>query len=398
MSKNLYVHIRPEVLKWARESLHLDQNTAVEYFDKKSRKKFSLDLKTIQRYETEPSEIRLTLLKEFAKLYKRPLAVFFMDSPPKERRLPKDFRTLSTETNEELSSKVMFVIRKIERTQLITQELSKELGITYAFKLHKYPLSSDPNDLARELRKKVNLSRDLQRQLKSSGDFFRWLRNRLEAMGVLIIKESFPMEDARAFSIVDEEPFTIVINGRDGGVSYAPKLFSMMHEFAHILIREGAICNDFFRTSGRVERFCNQFAASFLVPPDFFNDELHNIITKFHQDEVEEYLEKLQKIFRVSKPVLLLRFLEVDLIDSKFYESKIVQWEEEYTRKLKEGKSFTVHASLPQRVVGNFGKSFTRLILNAQHTEKITIDSAAEYLDISAKYLPELDFLIREDT
>lgn len=395
MTKSFKVSISPTVLKWARESLHYSQKAVVEHFNKKSKQRFKLDLNTLNKLEVEEMRISLSLLKEFAKLYKRPIAVFFLKKPPKTKGPPKDFRTFYDWTNKELSPETMLVVRKARYIQEVAKELAEESSESYGFGLKKYHLSSNPDDLASEFRNQISLTQENQKEISSSLELFRLLRATIENFGVLVLKEPFPIEDARAFSLADKEPFVVVINSKDGETSYRPKIFSIIHEFSHLLLRQGAVCNNFSDAGRNVESFCNRFAASFLMPREFFMKEFKQITPKFELQELDYYLGELQKTFKVSKAALLLRFLELGCITSEIYHQKITEWDEKYRRRKKlKGKRFVPAIPLPQRTLSRLGTSFVTKVLGAQHEGKIHIDTAAEYLSTKATFLPKLELLL----
>ena len=73
----------------------------------------------------------------------------------------------------------------------------------------------------------------------------------------------------RGFSIA-EWPFPVIaVNGSD---FYRPRLFTLLHELAHLGLRDGGLCDLHESTSrfrdanDEIERFCNQVAAAVLMP------------------------------------------------------------------------------------------------------------------------------------
>lgn len=62
-------------------------------------------------------------------------------------------------------------------------------------------------------------------------------------------------------------PPTIVVNSAEADQA---KSFTIFHEYAHLLLRSAALCLEFQQNVDRAdtERFCNRFAASFLMPED----------------------------------------------------------------------------------------------------------------------------------
>lgn len=394
------VKISPAVLRWARESLHLPETAVLEHFEKKTKKKFKVDEALLKRIEIgSGEEITFTLLQEFSSLYKRPLAIFFLDKPPVEPALPNDRRTIDSDVHKIISPAAVLAIRRARYVQEVFRDLSKELDINLKFSFRKFSLSDNPIEMGVKFREVLDFSLGSQKKVKDARGLFDAIRVKLESTNVFTIKSSFPLEDARAFSLVDQAPYLILINNKDGGYfGYAPKTFSLLHEFAHILLRESAICNDFTHSHQQIEKFCNSFAASFLVPDKYFWEILGINLSQFMISSLDDYLDTLKTAFKVSKDVILRKCLTLRLIDDNFYKTKIQQWKDEYEKEKKEkeekGEEQFIPAITPgRRAISNNGRKFVELVLHARGEGKITVDSAADYLGVSLKSLPEVEKL-----
>lgn len=197
--------------------------------------------------------------------------MFFLDKPPVEPALPNDRRTIDSDVHKVISPAAVLAIRRARYVQEVFRDLSKELDINLKFSFRRFSLSDNPVEMGVKFREALDFSLDAQKKVKDARGLFDAVRVKLESANVFTIKSSFPLEDARAFSLVDQTPYLILINNKDGGYfGYAPKTFSLLHEFAHILLRESAICNDFTHSHQQIEKFCNSFAASFLVRTSIF--------------------------------------------------------------------------------------------------------------------------------
>jgi Zn-dependent peptidase ImmA (M78 family) len=119
--------------------------------------------------------------------------------------------------------------------------------------------------------------------------------------------EDFPVEDCRGVSLfVDGFP-AILLSANERRASW--KSFSLMHEFAHILIREPGISDQNATTRSPVERYCNQFAAAFLLPKNAIESMLtvSREARSFDLAELEEAADRLN----VSISTLALRLEEL---------------------------------------------------------------------------------------
>jgi transcriptional regulator with XRE-family HTH domain len=118
----------PTVLKWARETRFGSKFETLEAHGVDSWTEISPTL--IAEWEKGVGQPSFGQVRKLAEIYKRPLAVFFLSTPPEEKRNPPDLRTIGSQDNKALSPEALLVIRKARRTQEIAAVLSEELGGT----------------------------------------------------------------------------------------------------------------------------------------------------------------------------------------------------------------------------------------------------------------------------
>ena len=118
------------------------------------------------------------------------------------------------------------MIRRARRTQEFISDIADKINFDTKFKHKKYDLSHDVSKLAGYFRKEFGFNFEQQKKIKDDQQLFNFLRSKLESVGVLVLRHSFPLDDARAFSIVDKSPFIIVLNNKDGDDTlFSPKIF-----------------------------------------------------------------------------------------------------------------------------------------------------------------------------
>jgi transcriptional regulator with XRE-family HTH domain len=110
------VDVEPRILVWTRESMGM--NTA------EVAKRFNLSENTIRKWESGQKKPTIAQIKKLARIYKRPLAAFFLPEPPEEPPFPGDFRTLPQERRNPFSSKTRLAIRQARRLQSLAIELA----------------------------------------------------------------------------------------------------------------------------------------------------------------------------------------------------------------------------------------------------------------------------------
>lgn len=380
----------PSVLKWARVKRF---GSKIEVVSEKIPASSNLTVEEIIDWENGISTPSFSQVKTLSEIYKRPLAVFFLDSTPDEDPLPLDFRTIGSTDNREISPAALLMIRKARHTQESASRLYSEIGEQYDFKYPKYRVSNSSIELADKIRLDFEITKEKRKKFKKFEDYFEFLRKKIEEAGVLTIKsglhDSFPLEDCRAFSLTDKTPYLILINNKDteGG-----KNFSLMHEFAHVLLRKSAVCNDFstthsHNTTNPVEIFCNQFAGSFLVP----SADLKDVLTEKSFDDFDESISYLSITFKVSRFVILRRLQDLGYVDTKIYKEKTLEWENEVLPKTKkkEGGRFSLNTVLKKN-----GKKYSSLVIEAYKKQKITRSSVSGYLGIKSKHLSNFEKLI----
>jgi Zn-dependent peptidase ImmA (M78 family)/DNA-binding XRE family transcriptional regulator len=326
--KSFEVFVEPEVMVWARESIGRTIEEVAKRLD------VSNDI--IKRWENGEKKPTLNQLKNLAQYYKRPLGVFFLPDPPKELLIPKDFRTLPEETKKPLSWKTRLAIRRARRLQSLAVELKSVLQQEIILKIGSVSLTDEPEVRADQTRDSLGV--DIQTQFQWGNEsvaLHEWIKA-LEKLGLLVLQMSFPLEDARALSLIDGGIPVIVLNTKD---SIKARIFSLFHEFGHILLNKGGICDPnrgIWDTPSQrisseeirlVERFCNHFAGALLVPEyALLNHQLvaGEMISPEWSDDI---LRGIARDFKVSQEVILRRLVILRLSSLNFYQTKREEWD-----------------------------------------------------------------------
>jgi len=208
-------------------------------------------------------------------LFKRPLASFLHNEPKKEKLFPKDYRLLPNK-QDKFDKKTILVMRKTR----YLQKISKDLFFTKEelFEINKHTIKENPKILAKKYRNLFKLTDNIQKKFKTSYNFFNYLRDILEQNNILVFQFSMPIDDARGFVLIDDFPKIIVVNTKD---SIEARIFTLMHEFAHILLGESVIDIPKINfVNDPIEKWCNNFASGFLLT-DSLLDEITSNFDEF---------------------------------------------------------------------------------------------------------------------
>lgn len=377
MPRSLKVEVDPKVFKWLRES----SGWSIE--DVAKRLKTSIEVvEAIEKGERQPT---LRQLKELSNAYKRPLASFLLSEPIKEPPMPKDYRMLP-DRKDVFDKKTIYVIRKARTLQEIGKELSVNIDYSTKPKVKKVTTKQNPEEMATHYRELFGLTEEKQRKYRTAYKLFNHLRDDFEEMNILIFQFSMPIDDARAFALTDETPNVIVVNTKD---TIEARLFSLMHEFGHVLLGETGI--DFpdisISTGNRVETWCNKFASSFLLPKKMADN-----LFETEREVLKETntLNRLSRRYKVSKAMLLYNMLKQNFITRKEFEAVLDRYRPEETEPDEDGeedKDKKKGGGIPadKRCLSEVGNKFVSIVASNYDRHNITFTDALNYLSIRSK-------------
>lgn len=339
----------------------------------------------------------LTKVEKLSEAFKRPLAAFLLSKPPEEIKTLPDFRKLPG-VHGDFSKETHLAIRKARRLQKVRSELMENLGSDVSVKVRTRTLQDDPEVVANDER--VNLPVEMaQISTSTPTKLFQFWRDWFEQKNITVLQLKMPVEDARGFSLTDNKPFVIVVNESDAPNA---KIFTLFHEYGHILLNESAVCNrDSDETDdkriNRIEYWCNRFAGAFLVPEDFLKKELdiENLRQTTHYSRIAASIANRLKI---SKESALMRLLTLDYISpsefrterDKIRAAAVLIKEQMKEKQRQSTKKSGPALSLDKKCLDEKGHHFVSLVLKNSDLGYITSRDALDYLDIKMKNLEKL--------
>lgn len=377
--------VKPELLVWARESSRLGVEEAA--------KKVPVKPARLEEWESGDKRPTIKQLRKLGRIYKRPLAVFYLSKPPKKFQAMQDFRRLPSEVVGQQSPALAFEVRRALSRREIALDLYRDLvGKPPAFQAQA-KVSEDAEDVAVRLRKLLGVSYEEQTAWKTPYDALNRWRSALEAAGVLVFQaRGVEVDEMRGFSF-SENPFPIiVVNLKD--VPQA-RVFSMLHEAAHLALREGGVCDLLGdeRSSSkqqRIEAFCNRVAGAALVPRDRLLGE-EEVRTQRGPDWPDDTIAVLAGRYRASREVILRRMLDLGKTTQGFYKKKRRELRDEFEARGAAPKDKKVIVTPDRIAVSTAGPFYVRLVLNSYNQERITSNDLASFLDVRLKHLPKIE-------
>lgn len=380
--KGLEIPVNPKTLQWARDSLGLSIESAA--------KKLKIAKGLLEGWETGEEKLSYSDLKKVTNVYKRPSIVFLLDEVPVDPILPKDFRFTYDRVAQKLPEKALLEIRKAQRRHEIAVELARDVGLVPSPILQKRWSSDNPDSLASSIRREFSFDGEAYfKQFQNESDAYKLWKRRIEDCGILVFQASLgTIKQVRGLSIFYDFLPIILINTKD---SQRAKLFTLVHEFCHLLLNQAGVCNvepPEYRTeiSNNIERTCNAFSAAALVPKDEF---LAFVRGRRLSDALPDHeLTPVANKFAVSVEVVLRRLLTLDIIDQGQYQRRREQILREYEKYHKPGFG---RATWAEKIISANGFSYTDIILRSYSSDKISINDASDYLGAKIKYLGKIE-------
>lgn len=309
VKKSFNVEVEPEVVKWAIKSSG--------YTIEELSKKLNCSENTIEGWLEGRKQPTLRQVENLSKYLKRPLAVFFLSKPPEEKPLPKDYRLLPGKEGV-FDTKTILAIRTARRLQEVSKELAENLHQEIKQDISSADLTDNPKKIAENYRNILQITERDQKKWKTPNEAFNALRELIESRNIIVFQIPMSVKDAGGFALPDDTPSVIVVNSKD---QIKRRIFTLMHEFGHILLKKPGIDmpeNALFGTNNidAVEKWCNEFAAAFLLPENVAKDIFDQNRMTLTETKT---LDRLSTGYKLSKAMLLYNMWKLNYITSTQY-------------------------------------------------------------------------------
>lgn len=176
--------VTPEVLVWARESAGLGLQQAAE--------RAKVRPEALAKWEAGAEWPSLVQVRKLGRVYKRPLAVFYLPKPPKGRQVLRDFRRIPNTQRQAKSPELRLEERRAHRRQSVAVELSELIGESAEPLPFRTKFGESPTDLAIAIRKA--LATNASRATTEAQALLAW-RAAVERLGVLVFQFTGRVDD-----------------------------------------------------------------------------------------------------------------------------------------------------------------------------------------------------------
>jgi Zn-dependent peptidase ImmA (M78 family)/DNA-binding XRE family transcriptional regulator len=368
------------MLVWARGCGEMVLEQAAE--------KLRVEPQQLASWESGESNPTIPQLRHIANVYKKPIAAFYMTEPPQHFTLTQDFRRIAEAGVVPLSSELSYEVDDAHERREKAIDLYQELGLDLPELAYSFERTQDREQAGKQVRQLLDISRDVQLHCYSEHDAFRMWKQGLEKFGILVFQAlDVDTEEMRGFSIASLPLPVIDVNGKD---AVTARTFTMMHEFMHILLRVGGLC-DLSESTGNaekksIEQFCNGVAGAALVPQEYLMLEEPVLGIPKYTDWPDIEINELAYKYKVSREVIMRRLLICDRITIDFYREKREQYRREFHQKPSGG-----YPSPARNATRSLGDSFIRLVFEAYNVRKITLSDMSDYLGVKTKHFRRIE-------
>lgn len=383
MAATIPAMVTPTVLEWARKESGFDPEPVA--------KKLQVSLDKLLAWEQGNRKPTLRQAQTLAKIYHRPLGVFFLPQPPAIPPLAAEYRRLPGVSPGTESPELRLAIRVMSQRREVSLNLNEELGHrVQSFSTGAY-LNESPGIVGARLRSLIGVSAQEQLSWRDEWQAWRRWREAIESVGVLVFQ--FPkvsLKQTRGVSLLLFPLPVIGINSKES--SAAARSYTLMHELAHVALafaheEQVALREQRADTNWQaVERFAEEVASATLIPEDILNEFLGSMGVSRDAWDVP-LVRRLAYKFRVTPLAMATRLRSM----GAFTWSGYLRWKNDwdaYVATLKpKGGGF---ASPVEKTLGRSGRSFVQLVLEAMDTNRITAVDACRYLDLRYDHFDKL--------
>ena len=375
--------VQPSVIRWARESMGMSVEDVAHKLKRSSEE--------VRAWESEGSASSPTYaqLESLAyKVFKRPLAIFFLPAPPDEIQPTREFRTLPDADLQTLNADTYVQVRKAHAYQITLKEVfdGRNPGERSIVRDVALDMQLSVETQASSVRKALGISLEDQLGWKTDELALKRWRESVEAHGIFVFKAPFKQKDISGFCLLDADFPLIYLNN---GTTKTRQIFSLLHELAHLLLNVSGISK--FEQSymsrlpvaeRRLEQFCNKVAAEILIPSADFGQQIAGLPSD--AESMQDHLyATLANRYGVSREAILRRLLDLERVSRAFYEQKAKLWASQ--KKAASGGDWYASQNT------YLSDKFAREVIGRHYRNQISVEQASEYLGIKAKNFAGLE-------
>lgn len=370
----------PDMLIWARDE--------VGYSVEQGAEAVGVSIEQLTNAEAGQHQLTLNQLRRASEVYDFPFGYFYLSKPPKEKEYKPvpDYRTdpkyagiSHYRTNLE--------IKKCRERRSTHLDLAERLDLELSpFQVLQKPKSSSVGTFIRE---RLNIDPAEIKTLRYEKTYSYW-KSKIEDDGVLVYETQYiPKETGIIGASLFYNTLPVIIIRR-GEEFNSRKLFTLMHEYAHLLLGESGLNdNDSLttepaKTGEDIEYRCNQLASEILMPSELIDYEKYNVLSP------KEMMETLGSDFKVTFSSAAICLKRKGLISQQVLSELLEYRRQEHKNRAKTKKSKEV--KIPREIIMkiDMGKPMFNLVLSAYNAGQLDLYDTSKLLHLRAHKIDKL--------
>lgn len=307
-----YAHalINPAMLRWARDRVGLDVNEAAMVAGVKPEQ--------FQGWEEGCSQPTFRQAQQVANALHTPFGYLFLSEAPADEPPLPDLRTVSgAPAGRPSVNLIQTVQHAMQRQAWYVEYLQVQDAQPLPF-IGRFSINSNVALIAQDIRDVLGV--DVEQGQRNWETYYRELIEAAERAGVLVMRSGIvgnnthrklDVGEFRGFAISHPLAPVVFVNSADAP---SARLFTLLHELAHIWLGSSGISNAAPGNTRREEIVCNAVAGEFLAPSRLFSQ----LWADGSRDLTVRVVE-IASCFHVSRFVVIRRALDMGLVDQATY-------------------------------------------------------------------------------
>jgi Zn-dependent peptidase ImmA (M78 family) len=374
------VPITPAVLDWAIVESGFSRAQVAE--------EAGLDVRDLNDWLDAKAQPGVTEVRALAHVLRRQVATLLLPKPPGSEAPDVRFRHTPGVAARALTPAERRYVRKGARLQRLLAEIVHELDDLDIQRLPVAQLHDNPVSAAQALRSMLGVEPGEQVAWKSSSAAFDAWRDAVEQLGPVVFLFQLGKDSCRGFSLWNDHAPVVAVNTAWNDEARG---FTLFHELGHLVLRASSAC-----TTGDpsavsdgwdpVERWCERFAASVLLPEDVLRSV---VVEKIGKDaarvETVEQVRRIAARFHVSLRATTIKLIELNLTSWDLYRALPAVADAK-----RPGGGATGGRDRQEIQEDSLGRRTATLIRKAVDADVVTRTEALTYLDVPDSALDQL--------
>jgi Zn-dependent peptidase ImmA (M78 family) len=360
--------VTPDLIVWAREHRGLELKEAADLL--------GITAAELKEYE-DGKPIHLTVFRKLSAKLRIPQATLLRRTRPRVAPMPHDYRSIAGRgARIGLETRLAIDYARTLGANII-ELVESGIGPTTPV-LPRITRAEDAEDAGERERERLGVPVAEQITWDSRDAFNNW-RAIIERTGCYVLLQKFDVQECQGFALYDNQDTPIIMISK--AEEYDPaKIFTLMHEYCHLLLREPGISDQNMRDP--VEAFCNRFAAAFLIP----RAALRAVLPRWPNEPVEwarQDIREWARQLKVSQQALALRLENIGIAPHGFFD-RIVAGQQKTERTKSKGGNYVNTQAF------EMGNRYALAVLGAAERGTIGPSEAAEMTQLAPQHFEKV--------